>query len=106
MKSNPNTFIEITLQTVLWVLSFNGTSGVAYELRIDDEATLKGNAVTLVGVANTYYPVSMTGIFDRLIKGSHTVSLWAKCINGSATTAAYDPGCFNNTNVFLVKEFR
>jgi len=106
VKSNTNTFIEITLQTILWVATFNGTSGVAYELRIDDEETLNGNAVTLVRAANTYYPVSITGIFDRLINGTHTVSLWARTVNGSATTAAYDPGCFNNTNVVLIKEYR
>ena len=105
-KSNSNSYVEITLQTVLWVSAFNGTSGVAYELRVDDEATIVGNAVSMVRTANTYYPVSMTGIFDRIVSGNRTVSLWAKCLSGSATTAAYDPGCLNNTNVVLIKEFR
>ena len=105
-KSNLNSYVEITLQTVLWVSAFNGANGVAYQLRVDDEATIVGNAVSMIRTANTYYPVSMTGIFDRIASGNHTVSLWAKCVGGSATSAFYDQGCYTGTNVVLIKEFR
>jgi hypothetical protein len=105
-KVSASTFIELTLQTALWVTTFTTATGVVYELRIDDIATTIGNATAFVDVASTTYPVSITGVFPGLATGSHTVSLWAKG-SGTAIDAYYDPGCWNTvgTNNVLVKEY-
>jgi len=108
-KNSSNTFIELNLQTFLTVNTFGtGCVAVIYELRVDGLATTNGNATALMRTASTYAPVSITGVFSGLATGSHTVSLWAKGVNGTATSAYYDPGCFNGigTNNVLVKEYK
>lgn len=106
IKSNTNTDNELILQTNLNVIAFNASSGVVFELRVDDEAAQFGNGVAFVRETSTYFPVSITGIFTRLVSGAHTVSLWARTINGSATGAYYNLGCTSGVSSVLIKEFR
>lgn len=107
-KNIANSFIELNLQTNLYIGSFVGATGAVYELRVDGVATSFGNATALLRAAGTSDPVTITGVFSGLSAGSHTVSLWAKTVNGTGTNASWDSGCFNGfgTNNVLVKEFK
>jgi hypothetical protein len=107
-KNVANTLIELNVQTNLNMATFVGNGGVVYELRVDGVATSIGNATVLLRTAGTYEPVTITGVFNNLSAGSHTVSLWAKAANGTGTSVMWDAGCFNGagTNNVLVKEFK
>ena len=107
-KNIANSFIELNLQTNLYVGSFTGTTGVIFELRVDGVATSFGRATALLRTTGTYEPITIIGAFSGLSAGSHTVSLWAKSIFNTATNIMWDNGCFNlfGTNNVLVKEFQ
>jgi len=107
-KNSASTFVEITVQTNLKVQTFNaGCGGVVFELRVDGVATTYGNATALLQMAATNLPASINGIFSGLGAGTHTVSLWARTSVGTASTAYWDPGCWNGfgTNNVLIKEY-
>ena len=107
-KNVANSLIELNVQTNLYIASFAGATGAVYELRVDGVATSFGNATALLRTAGTFDAVTITGVFSGLSAGSHTVSLWAKAVNGTGTNAMWDAGCFNSfgTNNVLVKEFK
>lgn len=107
-KNSVSTVAEIILQTNIFAAIFTGSTGVIYEMRVDDNATSLGNATALLRNANSSEPVMITGIFQGLLTGTHTVSLWAKTASGTASTVYYDAGCFNSlgTNNVLIKEYR
>jgi len=107
-KLSAGSFIELNLQTNLYTETFTDAAGIVYELRIDETATVIGNATFLLKTAGISAAASITGIFSGLSSGSHTVSLWAKSANGSATNAYWDAGCFNSagTNNLYVKEYK
>lgn len=104
-----DTWLELTLQTTLYVENFStGCTGVEFELRVDDAKTTIGNATALVKDPTKFVPISINGVFKNLAVGSHTVSLWARGSNGNATDAYYDPGCYNSAGInnVLIKEYR
>ena len=41
----------------------------------------------------TFDPINITGIVTALSNVSHTVSLWTKTVNGTATNTGWDEGC-------------
>lgn len=100
-------FIEINVQTII-TATFGTATGVVFEVRVDNTATTIGNATALLRSGLSNLPVSITGVFTTLGSGTHTVSLWARAVNGTATNAYWDPGCFNSfgTNNVLVKEYK
>jgi len=106
-KNSAGTMIELNVQTNIYVQAFGSGASAVFELRVDDVATTIGNATALLREASFSKPVTFIGIFTGLTSGIHTVSLWVKEVNGSATNAVYDAGCFNSigTNNVLVKEF-
>ena len=104
-KESAETTIELQLQTHVLVASSQST-GVVYELRVNDEASTNGFATVVLKEVGVSQPVSLTGLFTGLTSGSHTVSLWVKSVNNTATNAYYDSGCWNSvTNNVTVKEF-
>lgn len=104
-KGSAATIIELTLQTHVYVASSQST-GVIYELRVNDEASSNGFATVALKDVGVSQSVSLTGLFTGLTSGSHTVSLWVKTTSNTATNAFYDPGCWNSvTNNVIVKEF-
>jgi len=110
-KSLAGTFVELNWQSSILVNAFaDGATSVVYELRVDDAATTIGNSTAMFRSTQggNYLPINITGIFNGLTAGSHTVSVWVKTTYGSASGAYYDPGCFNSagTNIVLVKEFK
>ena len=107
-KNMANSLIELNVQTNLYIATFVGATGVVYELRVDGVATSFGNATALLRTAGTFDAATITGVFSGLSAGPHTVSLWARAVNGTGTSAMWDAGCFNSfgTNNVLVKEFK
>lgn len=108
-KIAADTWLELTLQTTLYVDAFlTGCTGVEFELRVDDTKTTIGNATALVKDSKKYVPISINGVYKGFATGSHTVSLWARSSNGNATDAYYDPGCYNSAGInnVLIKEYR
>jgi hypothetical protein len=107
-KALAGTAIKLTLQTNVYATAFVGATGVVFELRVDGMATSVGNATALIRTSGTFDPINITGIFTGLPNASHTVSLWAKTINGTATNAGWDEGCLNasGTNNVLVEEYK
>lgn len=109
-KTYSTTMVELTLQNNFYMGTFTGATGVVFELRIDDAATTNGNATLLIRSthAGESLPGVITGIFSGLSSGSHTVSVWAKTVYGSGSSAMIDAGCFNSfgTNNVIVKEFQ
>lgn len=107
-KTVSGTFVKLTLQTNLYTTVLTGANGVVFELRIDDQPTTIGNATALIRTVNTFEPTTITGVFSNLSNASHTVSLWAKSVGGTATNAGWDEGCLNSygTNNILIEEYR
>jgi hypothetical protein len=107
-KSSSDTWLEINVQTFLWVESFaTGCKSVLFQLRVDSTVTTIGNATCLIKTPDAIFPVSITGVFKDITAGNHVVSLWAKGIGNGGTKAMWDVGCFNSskTNNVLIKEY-
>src|SRR5690606_2181305 len=108
-KQEASTLIELDYQTNFQA-TMTGSGGVVFQLRIDGVATTIGKAGLLLRTAQsgTSIPGIIHGIFSGLSTGSHTVSIWAREVNSTATNIYIDPGCFNSyfVNTVLVKEFK
>jgi hypothetical protein len=103
---SPSSLVEVTYDGRLGALTVDST-GVIFELRVDDQASTHGPARAIVKqteVGNWGVPVSFTGIFTDLSRGTHTVSMWARGSHDGGTGAYVDPGCWS-TDKFLVKEY-
>lgn len=102
-----DSLIEITFNSRLSAGSMTG-NGIIFELRVDDLPSTYGRARALLrneDLLDRGNQVSMTGIFNALAPGEHTLSLWAYTTNsGSATDVQTDPGCFHADHA-VVKEF-
>lgn len=107
-KSAAFTQLKLTLQTSIFVDSLFASTGTVFELRVDNQPTTIGNATVFTKSAGSSSPVTLTGIFSGLSAGAHTVSLWVKCINGSAKNAGWDKDCLNaqGVNSVLIEEYR
>ncbi len=107
-KNNATTILKLTLQTNVYTTSFNGASGSIFELRVDGVPTALGNATAFVSNAGVNVPVSISAAFNNLAAGVHTLSLWVKCVGGTATDAGWDKDCLNTagTNSVLVEEYK
>jgi hypothetical protein len=100
--------IEITFNGRIDADSMTG-NGVRFELRVDDSPSPYGRARAIFrsdeSTNSGGIQASITGIFDALAPGEHTLSLWALATNnGTATGVRTDPGCFS-TDHAVVKEF-
>ncbi len=82
-----------------------GSTAVAFQLRVDDQPSTVGQGTYLVRDEALYFD-DLTGVFKGLTPGAHTISLWAKGINASATRARINSGCFDDANNVLVTESR
>lgn len=72
---------------------------------MDDEPASIGIARALVKATFAEEQVPITGVFGDVPAGEHTVSVWARANNGSATGARWDPGCWSSNNGVVVTEF-
>ncbi|HSH68259.1 MAG TPA: hypothetical protein VLB84_21200, partial [Bacteroidia bacterium] len=107
-KSAASSYIKLTVQTNLSVDSLFSATGIVYELRIDDQPTLIGNATAFIKTATNSFPVTITAVYHALSNSSHTISMWAKTVNGTAKNAGWDQDCLNGagTNNVLVEEYK
>lgn len=110
VKSNSASMIELDYQTNFMVTFTAVGGGVIYQLRVDNAGPTVGQAGLLLrdDQSDVSVPGSIHGIYGSLASGTHTVSIWVKKVNATASNAYIDPGCFNsyNTNTIIVKEFR
>ncbi len=107
-KNAAGTVVKLNLQTTVYTTTFTGATGTVFELRVDDVPTAIGNATALITSAGSNIPVSISGAFNGLTAGVHTLSLWVKAVGGTATDAGWDKDCLNSagTNNVLVEEYR
>jgi len=107
-KGSAATAVEALLVGRLWVNTLTDSSGVIFELRIDDQASRRGTAQGLLklGEEGGYggVPAAIAGVFEELPAGAHTVSLWAWTPYGSATGALVDPGCWDGSSQVILTE--
>jgi hypothetical protein len=107
-KLNAASQIEVTFQGRIAVIDPMPGSGVKFELRIDNNASTVGRARAVVKkneAGSEGLHVTMTGFFNGLGQGSHTVSMWVMSTSGTATKIMVDPGCWSS-DVVIVKEFK
>jgi hypothetical protein len=107
-KLNSTSPIELTYNGRIAVTGSIGGLSVSFELRIDGVASTAGYARASIKkseVGDNGIQVSITGIFNGLSMGTHTVSIWGYDKYGTSTDIMVDPGCFS-TDVVIIKEFR
>jgi hypothetical protein len=110
-KSNVDTKIGVVLQTLIIVDDLVSSFGVIYEIRIDGAPACCGQGKLVYNRDNgntapydANEPVTMIAEFTGLGMGSHTVSVYAYTLNGTAVNARFDNGCWNTGNV-TIKEY-
>ncbi len=105
-KLKNSSFVEIDYQTNFSVTFDGGATAVVYQLRVDDNATTLGKATVMLKPDSNNLPAVIHGVFPDLAEGAHTISVWVNSVNGTATDAYIDSGCFNNyNNNLIIKEF-
>ena len=102
---NSASLVEVTHQGRLHISSFNVSAGSYFQLRVDDLPPLinSGEASIRAAEANQQVPLTFTGYWQGLSAGDHTISLWVRTANGTATTAIMNPGGWSSNDV-IVKE--
>jgi hypothetical protein len=104
---NGQSTVEATFYGRVSADTLTGTSGAAFELRIDDAAAPIGRARATVRDSELSYgvQVSMSGVFPELSPGVHAVSVWVKAGgSGTGTGGRVDPGCWSTDHI-VVREF-
>lgn len=100
--------IVATFNGRVHVREFTAGTGALFELRIDDQAPSTGRARVRVRSAEAGangVHASMTGVFDGLAEGTHTVSIWARTsVGGAGMDAMVDPGCWSSDQI-VIQEF-
>ncbi len=102
-KSIDGSLMELTFNGTLYIRTKEGT-GARFELRVDDQPTTLGRARAAIKITEVAQQVSITGLFENLSIGSHTVSMWVSGAHGGGTLALVDAGCWS-TDVIITKEF-
>ncbi len=80
-------------------------NAVVFQLRVDGDPSTVGQATYMVR-DNNYYVHDLTGVFKGLTPGIHTISVWAKGVNGVADDAWINSGCFGDVDSVLVTQSR
>jgi hypothetical protein len=94
-KAAAETNIELTYMGHVRVDAVSNV--VEFQFRVDDAPPLgnmpSGLLFSPQAAQFTYTP--MHAVFTGLAAGTHTVTLWIRIINGTASDASVNPGCFN-----------
>ncbi len=102
-KQFPETNVELTLTSPMFIENFSSSSNITFELRIDNVQTIFGNAVTtLWQSSNNFQFLTIYGMFPKIPVGTHTISLWARTNTGTASNVLPDAGGYGGKVV--VKE--
>lgn len=104
-KNHEGTLLEITYICRLLVVSMTGT-GVFFQFRIDDQPTTLGTGsfAYFSGWQGEYMPITLHALFPDIGPGNHTLSIWAKTHNNTATNAYVDPGCWPDDRI-VIREY-
>lgn len=102
---NAASLVEVTHQGRLYADNFVSSTGMVFELRVDDQSPLSntGQAMVRSAETNTYVASTFSGYFQNLPAGEHTVSLWARTSSGTADTII-NPGNWT-INDLIIKEY-
>jgi len=103
-KAEEQTDIELNYSGRVKSDGWSGSTGVYFELRIDDQPPSDGRALAVNGQENVSANVTIIGVYSGLATGSHTASMWARTYWGSVTQACFEPGCWN-ADQLLVREY-
>ena len=90
----------MTLTSRALAAGFTGTTGVNFQVRIDNNPPTLGNEVLLTDQATQ--AINMFAVFQGLAAGTHTVSVFVKTFAGTAANVVLDPG--NLGGRIVVKE--
>lgn len=108
-KLNDESLVEIDYRGRLGVVAMTSL-GTKFELRVDDESSTVGQARALVReeeVGLKGISTSISGYFEDLPAGTHTISIWARASgSGTATTLRINPNCFSDVDQVTIKEFK
>jgi len=99
-KALADSHVEVTLTSRAIAAGFSGTTGVNFQVRIDNTPPTLGTEVFLSDQVTQ--PISMFAVFQGLAAGSHTVSVFVKTLAGVAANVLLDPG--NAGGRIVVKE--
>jgi hypothetical protein len=110
---NSASLVEVTHNGRLLVNNITGTTGVYFELRVDDTNGIavtpgvpSGLALVRAVEINQYVTSSFSGYWQDLSAGTHTVSIWVRAASGAGQgdNALIDPGGWAS-NIVIVKEY-
>jgi hypothetical protein len=106
-KASAASYVRLELSST-FSFTIGSSTGAVLELRVDDKPTTMGRASLLLRESGDAVPGTIAGVFKGLTSGSHTLSVWTRAVNGTATDVRVDPGCFNSfgANNVLVTQFR
>ena len=100
--------VVATFDGRVFVGNFSSGTGAIFELRVDDRPPSTGRARISLRREEAGGPGvqgSMTGVFEGLGRGTHTVSIWVRTSQvGAATQVMVDPGCWGTDQV-VVEEY-
>jgi photosystem II stability/assembly factor-like uncharacterized protein len=101
--------VEVVFEGRIFVEAFDAAAtGAVFELRVDNRVASLGRARASLRRSEAGgggVQATVTGIFQKLEPGAHTVSMWVRGAHGSGTRPILDPGCWASDHV-IVKEFR
>jgi hypothetical protein len=110
---NSASLVEVTHNGRLLVDNMTGTTGVYFELRVDDANGIavapgvpSGLGLVRAVEINQYVASSFSGYWQDLPAGTHTVSMWGRTATGAGQgdNALIDPGGWASS-VVIVKEY-
>jgi hypothetical protein len=87
-KNFPATTIEVTISEGVTVGSYTACNGVVFEIRVDGNAALGGQAKAVYYSSMTgTISIFMYGVFQGLAPGVHHVEIYGETLSGSNTAA-------------------
>jgi len=96
-KQSTASTITVNFNGRLSVDSMTGSTGVRFQMRINNLESTEGGATAIVRAGeegSSGIHASITGIWKNRPAGNYTVSIWARTSAGTGTNARIDPGCW------------
>ena len=100
-KLYDDTNMDIIVSSTFYGGSFDGASGIQFQIRVDDIPYNYGNLGVIRNTTSNVF-LTLNGIFTNFSAGSHVVSIWAKTNTGSSVDVLIDSGGWGGA--MIVKE--
>ena len=96
-KNSPGTSIRVSWQAPLWITG-TGNQTCWFQLRIDGQPGIGGNAVLWLGPRDTFDAdaINSTADFTGLPSGAHSIGVWVRGV-GNPSSCYINPGNFAMT---------